>query len=353
MTPKLQLTAGLILAGLVSLTCFAQKDPSPTPMGAEKDFHDFTKIQIENFDEEKLGRIKDLAIDLVNGSIVAVLVMTDSSLGEKSKIIAVPPTMLIADAGHQVYRIHATTESFQSAPGIDLSKWNDATRAETMAATYRHFGQQPYFLQQGAASSPAAAGRPRVALGYVERSFKIMDLPVANHEGTKFGKVWSLAMDIPKGRIVNVVILAPGNFQTKTIVPATALDFNAARNGLLLDLSKQEFAIEPRYVFTEAAFGQDSSYKRESYKGPYTNVALEQGDSYRDVQMTLKISRDIRAAKISRRNVDIGTMDSRVTLRGWVDTAEDKRRIGEVAVAASRLEAVDNQIVIGKPGARN
>jgi osmotically-inducible protein OsmY len=129
--------------------------------------------------------------------------------------------------------------------------------------------------------------------------------------------------------------------------------FNAARDALLLDDTVAEFRDEPRLVYTEAAYGQDAHYEQESYQGPRTNVALEQGHSYRDIDRTIRINKGIRSAKITGRNVEVGTLDGRVTLRGWVNTAADKDRIGEIAIAASRLELVDNQIVIGKPVALN
>ena len=52
--------------------------------------------------------------------------------------------------------------------------------------------------------------------------------------------------------------------------------------------------------------------------------------------------------------MEVGTINDRVTLRGWVNTDEDKRRIGEIAIAASTLkENVDNQITVGKPVAND
>jgi hypothetical protein len=217
-----------------------------------------------------------------------------------------------------------------------------------VATYYNYFGQEPYFLEEGEQVS-VNDSRPKVPLGYIERVNAILDLPVGNYQGVKFGKVWSLTLDIPKGRILNVIILAPGNFMTKSIVPAMALDFNATRDGLLIDDTKKEFADEPRYIYTPAQYGQDAYYHRESYKGPRTAVALEQGDSYRDIDRTVLINRNIRTAKINGRNVQVGTLNGRVTLRGWVYTEDDKRRIGEIAIAAARLEVVDNQIYVGKP----
>ncbi len=348
---KLYPLAAAVL-GALALPASAQTEPSHVRFGVEKPVNDFTMIQVKNFQDESLGRIKDLGIDLVNGRIVVVLVQVDGSLGVGNRIVSVPPAAFLADQAHETYRLNISTEEFKESPDIDLSKWENYGRSEKVAATYKRYGQEPYFLEEGHTASKTAE-RPKVKFGYMERSSKMLDLPVGNHQGEKFGKVWSLALDIPKGRILNVVVLAPGNFKTKTIIPATALEFNDKRDGLLLDSTKIEFRDEPRYVFTEAAYGQDANYKRESYKGEKSVGPIAQGTSYRDIDSTILINKGVRAAKIPARNVEVGTMDSRVTLRGWVNTADEKRRIGEIAIAATRLEQVDNQIVVGKPTAAN
>ncbi len=347
---KLSLLACALLAAGFSVAsrAAADKPRAPEPVGAEKPIYEFTKIRIHNFQDEPLGRIKDLGIDLVNGRIVEVLIITDSALEGARKVIAVPPGALLPDLLNRVYRLNMSPEAFNAAPAVDVKNWTDYDRSERVAASYRLFGQEPYFLEVGAVASTTAE-RPKVSLGYVERSSKIMDLPVGNFQGEKFGNVWSMTLDIPKGRILSVIVLAPGNFKTKSVIPATALDFNPSRTGLLLDDTKIEFGDEPRYIFTEAAFGNDAYSEEETYKGPRTNVALEQGDSYRDIDRTILINRNIRAAKINARNVQVGTIDGRVTLRGSVNSEDDKALIQSIAVSASRLELVDNQITVGNP----
>ena len=320
--------------------------------GAQKPVDQITHIRIKNFQDEDLGRVEDLGIDLINGRVVEVLVTSDSSLEVGNKIVAVPPLALFADPLNEIYRLNVSVDLFKSAPAIDLTKWTDAGRSDRVAAAYRLFGQEPYFLEVGDSASTTAR-RPKVSLGYVERSSRILDLPVENLQNQSFGKVCSMSLDIIQGRILTVVVLAPGNFKTKSIIPAMALSFNAPRDGLLLDDTKLEYADEPRYVLTEPAYGHQGYSQEESYKGPHTSVALEQGSAYRDVDRTVLIHRDIRAAKVNGRHVQIGTINGRVTLRGWVNTSEEKRRIGEIAIADSRLELVDNQIKVGKPVTTN
>lgn len=341
------LAAALCAAGLSPLAG-AQSESTHTRFGVEKPFQQYDRIQVKNFQDESLGRIKDLGIDLINGRIVEVLVVADDSLGIGDRIVAVPPRAFYPDLLNEVYRINVRPDVFKRAAAIDLSNWVDAGRSDRVAAAYRHFGQEPYFLEEGGVASPDER-RPKVALGYVERASKILDLPVGNFQNEKFGKVWGMSFNIPQGQIQNVIVLAPGNFKTKSIIPATALSFNSTRDGLLLDDTKLEYADEPRYVFTEEAYGQEAYSKEESYQGPRTAGALEQGTSYRDVDTTVRINREIRAAKIDDRNVQVGTINGRVTLRGWAGTDADRRRIGEIAIAAARQELVDNQIQVGRP----
>lgn len=345
--------SSVLLASLVVSTARGQTEPSHVRLGVEKPIYSMLDIQIKNFEDETLGSIDDLGIDLVNGRIVEVLVVCDKSLGfNEKKIVAIPPGALLGDALNQTYRVNISLEAFMTAAAIDLSKWEDAGRSDRVAAAYRLFGHEPYFLEDDQTASKTDQ-RPKVRLGYVERSSKIVDMPVGNFQKEKFGKVSALTLDIPRGRILSVIVLAPGNFRTKSVIPATALSFNADRTELLLDQTKIEFRDEPRYVLTEAAFGQDAYVEQESYKGPRTGVALEQGTSYRDIDRTVQINREVRAAKVNARTVQVGTNEGRVTLRGWVNAESDKQRINEIAIAVARVEMVDNQITVGRPASRN
>lgn len=348
MNNKTKFLAGVILTAGFALVAPAQSAHVPQPLGAEKTPVNFLHIEIKNHQDETLGRIKDLGVDLINGRIVEVLVESDSSLGVDGKIVAVPPGALARDPDNKIYRLNVSREVFKTAAAIDLSKWVDSGRSDRVAAAYHLFGQEPYFLKEGDVASRKDA-RPKVSLGYVERCNKLMEMPVGNYQGHEFGKVWSMTLDILKGRILSVIVLAPGNFQTKSVIPAMALDFNPARDALLLDDTKQEYADEPRYVYTEAAYGNEATSQEESYKGKRTTVALEQGSSYQDIDRTLLIQQNIRLARIYQRNVQVGTMDGRVTLRGWVRSNDDRQRISEIAITASRLELVDNQLTVGRP----
>lgn len=309
-------------------------------------------VEIRNMQDEPLGRVHDLGIDLVNGRIVEVLVVSDDSLEVDNKIVAVPPLALLADPVAQVYRVNISVERFQTAAAIDLSAWEDAGRSDRVAAAYRLFGQPIYFLEEGQ-KADVRARRPKVALGYVERSSRILDMPISNRQDEKLGKVWSLSLDVPAGRILSVVVISQGNFKIKNVVPAMALSFNPARDGLVLDDTREELEEQPRYFFTAAAYGQDAYATEEAYTGPRTSEALEQGRSYRDIDQTVRINRAIRATGVDCRKVEVGTLHDRVTLRGQVATADEKKRVGDATILVSRPELVDNQIIVAAPAVKS
>ena len=321
-------------------------------VGPEKIAIPMQYVEIRNFQDERLGQVQDLGISLVNGRIVEVLVVSDNSLGGDQKIVAVPPLALLPDAINQVYRINISTQRFRTAAAVDLSKWVESGRSDRVAAAYRLFGQEVFFLEEGQPTSKTDS-RPKVALGYVELSSRMLDLPITNMQDEKLGKVWSLTLDIPSGRILSVVVVSQGNFNIRNLVPAMALHFNPTRDGLVLNDTPAELQNEPRYIFTAAAYGQDAYSREEVYRGPRTSETLAQGSSYRDVDQTVRINREIRNTGIDCRGIEVGTLNDRVTLRGTVATAEDKRRIGESAIRVSRPELVDNQILVGEPAKKS
>ena len=80
-----------------------------------------------------------------------------------------------------------------------------------------------------------------------------------------------------------------------------------------------------------------------------TLTPLDQGNSKADVSTTAQIRKEIIAGKemsVNAKNVKIITANGRVTLRGPVDTAEEKRLIGVIAIDIVQAENVDNQLEV-------
>ncbi|HSH92538.1 MAG TPA: PRC-barrel domain-containing protein [Roseimicrobium sp.] len=351
MKSKFKFFALSVLAGCFLSVAQAEREPDPARLGSEKESVPVKYIQVENLKGEHLGTFKDVVIDLNNGRIVEVLVRSGGFMGIGGRIIAVPPAAFSEGVSKKVYRLDMTQAQFKAAPHIDVSEWTDSGRSRRVAAAYRYFGQEPYFLEEGA-RPVATEARSKVVLGYVERSYKMLDLPVRNRQGEELGSVQSVGFDLMTGRVLNVIVKAPGFNGERSVIPAMALRFNDVRNGLVLDDTEAEFAAEPRVALIPAGNGQPAYSSEESYAGPRTATVLEQGKSYRDLDRTASIKKGIRAAKLQSYGVEVGTINGRVTLRGQVKTEAERTLIGDIAIHASRVELVDNQIITGEPAAR-
>jgi hypothetical protein len=212
----------------------------------------------------------------------------------------------------------------------------------------------------------------------VAKASDLIGMIVRNRQDEILGKVADLALDVESGRIVALIVSSGGFLgigNELSAVPPAALRFSTDRRTLQLDASKEMLSNAPHFKADQwPDFGQPD-YAGGVYRAyevePYftTNVTTkadstaqnvpdrdeasltpsDQGTSTTDVATTAQIRKEIIAENnMSRnaRNVKIITMNGRVTLRGPVDSAEEKRIIGEIANRIARAGNVDNQLEV-------
>ena len=360
MKQQLSILAGGIIAFCLPLQTQAQDTPAPAHIptvanfGPKAAWDDITEVKVTNMQGQLLGRIQGLALDLSNGRIIEVLVVSGQTLRMGGKTVGVPPLAFIPDALNKVYQINMSASAFAAAPAFDLKKWNDSTQEDKVGAAYDYFGQEPDFLRAGEAPGRlSVSGQIVTPLGYVERMDKIVDMDVADLHGKILGRLESVVLDVPHGLIINAYISSielDGPLKFSTVIPPTSLTFNAKRNGLLLDVTKVQYAHEPHVIFETGASGQVTGSREQTATGPHTDVALVQGTSYRDITTTSKIYNAMQQASLDTYGVEVATLQGRVTLRGTVDNPGTKVSIGSLAIDLVKLDNVDNQINV-TPGA--
>ncbi len=317
-------------------------------LGAKITESPITEVLIKNLQGQTLGRIEDLVLDLSNGRVVEVLVVSDQTLRIGGKTVAVPPLALISDNANKVYSVNMTLEQFKAAPAFDLKKWDESTQTAQVAAAYRFFGQEPYFLAPGDDTKPATL----VALGVVERMSKLNNMNVNNLQGVQFGKVQTIELDVPNGRVINVFV-SQNNFGTKTtpfstIISPNQFSFNAKRDTLLIDESKAVYAKEPHVVYARGVGGQVTSFREQA--DPQAVVAapaaLFQGTSYRDIDLTDQVYKSVEKNGMSPEDVEIASFSGRVVLRGNARSQAQLESFGTIAAKVAGAANVDNQMVV-------
>lgn len=93
----------------------------------------------------------------------------------------------------------------------------------------------------------------------------------------------------------------------------------------------------------------DNTDRNARDRNDRTLTPMDQGNSQADTTITASIRKEINAAKnisTNGKNVKIITKDGKVTLRGPVNSAEEKRLIGEIANRIARAANVDNQLEV-------
>ncbi len=356
---------GLIVSlSTVTLNTWAEELPPREPMRATQQSFRIIGTSVRDSQDQTIGSIKDFAIDLENGRVVEVLVTTPGGfLGLNQRIVAVPPQAMQYDSASKVLRLNVDKEKFKAAPDFAMARWADNYQSRRVAETYRHFDQQPYFAADGQGTR---TGNTSVEpIRHIESSLKLLGLPIMNLQYQILGKVSSFQLDLAKGRVFHVIVVAPGMAEAKCVIPATALKFNASHDGLYYDVTTTAFLSEPRFQLVNVTTGafQQETYNnakvaandgvntrqnvREGSAESYTPLA--QGSRYGDVETTYRIYAAMRSDNSLSRNaqeVEVGTLNSRITLRGRVNTEEDKRAIGLIAATVGRAENISNLLEV-------
>jgi sporulation protein YlmC with PRC-barrel domain len=256
-----------------------------------------------------------------------------------------------------------------------MSNWADLGQSNQVAEAYRYFGQEPYFA---AVYQPALGPDPTARLGYVQRATKLMGVSVKNIQNETLGKVEQLMVDLPAGRVISVIVSSGGFLgmaEELSAVPPAAFQFNSEHKYLQLDVSKEAFSNAPHFKpnqwpdFSQPRYadGVYRAYRVEPYftanvttepdntarnvrdRNDRTPTPLDQGNSQADVDTTAQIRKEVIAGKdmsVNAKNVKIITNRGQVTLRGPVNTAEEKRLIGDIAIRIALLKNVDNQLEV-------
>jgi osmotically-inducible protein OsmY len=219
-------------------------------------------------------------------------------------------------------------------------------------------------------------------LGTLTRLSDVIGLEVRNRQDEKLGKVDDLVLDLAAGRVVSVVVSSGGLLgvgDRLRVVPPAALHHDEARRVLYLDVTKESFEAAPAFeaarwdefrrepagvvrayqhhgvtpYFSHGPVKADNSALNRRDRDGRTLTPLDQGGGEADTALTARIRQDIMARpglSLAAQNVKIITVHGRVTLRGPVESDEERRVIGEVAAAAAPVGGgVDNQLEVRRP----
>jgi sporulation protein YlmC with PRC-barrel domain len=318
-------------------------------------------MEIKDPQEHKLGKVKDLAIDLKAGRIAEVIVGTGGVVGLDEKMVAIPPESLtFANSGKELKLNDA--ETFKIAPFFKMAQWNEATSPAKVADVYERFHVTPH-------GAPA----------YLARADKIMGLTAMNPQSEHLGKVETLVVDLPAGRVVEVIVASGGFLGIKdelSAVPPQAFRFDPGKDLLTLDTTRETLKNAPHFKPGDwrnsvnnpvSLAGVYNAYSVAPYfsQGSAETAgqnAVPQGtmkptnapEAQSDMAISARIQQLILAAdglSADARAVQVTAQSGRVTLRGTASSDKEKKQLGDLAATVVPADHVDNQIEVRDIGA--
>lgn len=104
--------------------------------------------KVVNMDNQTLGDVKDLMLDLEHGQIAYAVLESGTFLSMGGKHFAVPWNALRVDGDNKQLVLDANKKQFENAEGFDKNNWPDFANPTFGDKAHRAFNQEPYYTNR-------------------------------------------------------------------------------------------------------------------------------------------------------------------------------------------------------------
>ncbi len=113
-----------------------KEGPGPRLMGADT----LIGNDVYNYQDEDLGDIKEIMLDVNSGEIAYVVLSFGGFLGMADKLFAVPWSVLKLDTVNKRFQLNVEKARLESAPGFDKDDWPDMADPAWQATINSYYG---------------------------------------------------------------------------------------------------------------------------------------------------------------------------------------------------------------------
>jgi sporulation protein YlmC with PRC-barrel domain len=108
-------------------------------------------MNVKNRENEKIGEVKDLIVDLRSGRVTYAVISSGGLLGIGDKLVAIPARTFEYSEADKKLVLNVDKEVFANAPRFEKDKWPDLNDVRWNTDVYQHYGEQPYWSDRNAA----------------------------------------------------------------------------------------------------------------------------------------------------------------------------------------------------------
>ncbi|MDP2679349.1 MAG: PRC-barrel domain-containing protein [Rhodoferax sp.] len=95
---------------------------------------------VYNLQDEDLGDVKELMLDMRTGKVTYAVLSFGGFLGMGEKLFAVPWPALTLDTENKRFTLNVSKERLESAPGFDSDNWPNMANPEWASGIHSYYG---------------------------------------------------------------------------------------------------------------------------------------------------------------------------------------------------------------------
>ena len=137
----MQSTQGAAGAGIVGSPKTDFKGPGPQVMAANT----LEGNDVYNREDEKLGTIQDIMLDVPHGRIAYAVLSRGGVLGIGDKLYAIPWSALVLDTDRKCFVLDISEERLSRDDGFDKDNWPSMADEVWARRVYDFYEQAPYW----------------------------------------------------------------------------------------------------------------------------------------------------------------------------------------------------------------
>ncbi|WP_339502459.1 PRC-barrel domain-containing protein [Pseudomonas silesiensis] len=133
-------TYGIYKTNLLRDAGSTEQGPGPDLMGADT----LIGNDVYNHNEEDLGDIKEIMLDVRSGRVSYAVLSFGGFLGMGEKLFAVPWNALTLDTVNKRFVLNVEKERLENAPGFDKDSWPNMADESWASEIHTFYGTKPY-----------------------------------------------------------------------------------------------------------------------------------------------------------------------------------------------------------------
>jgi sporulation protein YlmC with PRC-barrel domain len=214
--------------------------------------------QVVSSDNQKLGRLNNLMVDLESGRVLYGVI------GEASGRVAVAPQIFTStQPANKELRVNVPKAQIDSAPKFNAqmdtpAEWSNVALA---AKVYQHFGEQMWW--QGA--GPADQG----TFHNVHKASMVIGMKVQDASNRPLGKVENIVVNLPAGRIGYIILTPDASLKLGNnlyALPPQAFTLSADQQTLVSGLDLNTLSSGPHFTANQWPNLSDASFATQVYQ---------------------------------------------------------------------------------------